>query len=228
MKVLMIDDDLALCKLIKEYFELEEIEFDFCSTGKTWLVLLKQKSYDAILLDLALPESNGLTILKKIVKENDIPVLLFTAQGSDLDHIAALELGAEDYIDKPCNPPVLISRIKKILEKKSSHRVQQKKALFSLGSLVIDFDKRIVLANEKQLKITATEFKILEVLASQPEKGFTKNKISLFALDRKVTEFDRSLDAHIFKLRKKIEDASLSKLTIETIYGYGYKLVSHD
>lgn len=228
MKVLMIDDDLALCKLMKEYFELEEIEFDFCFTGKTWPVLLKKESYDAVLLDLSLPELNGLTVLKKIVKENDIPVLLFTAQGSDLDHIAALELGAEDYIDKPCNPPVLISRIKKILEQKASNRVQQKKALFSLGTLVIDFDKRSVFVNEEKLKITTTEFKILEVLASQPEKGFTKNEISRFARDRNVAAFDRSLDAHMFKLRKKIEDASRLKLTIETIYGYGYKLVRHD
>jgi DNA-binding response OmpR family regulator len=227
MKVLMIDDDQALCKMMQEYFELEDIHLDFCYTGKTWPVLLKRHSYDAVILDLSLPEISGLTILKKIVDSNDIPVLLLTAQGSDLDHITSLEIGAEDYLDKPCNPQVLISRIKKVLMRRKLLKHNETQEEIRVGDLEISPHTRRVLLNQVEIKLTVTEFKILEMLAKQPGKGFTKNELSLHALGRKNTEFDRSLDAHIYKLRKKIENVPESNLNLQTVYGYGYKLEQH-
>ncbi len=118
MKILMIDDDEALCKIMQEYFELEGHALGYCYTATTWLVLLKQASYDAIILDLSLPETSGLIILKKLVETHNIPVVLLTAPGSDLDHITSLKIDAEDYVDKPCNPQVLISRLQKMIDRR--------------------------------------------------------------------------------------------------------------
>ena len=228
MQVLMIDDDKQLCTMMQEYFQLEDISLDTCYTGKKWPVLVKKHSYDAIILDLSLPETSGLIILKKIVNSNDIPVLLLTAQGSDLDHITSLEIGAEDYIDKPCNPQVLISRIKKIIDRKKDNGRKKNATPIKTGNLILEPDSRKVFILKHELKLTGTEFKILEILAASPGKSFAKNEISLLALGRKTTEFDRSLDAHIYKLRKKIEPIDNAKVSIETVYGYGYKLEAHD
>lgn len=223
----MIDDDEMLCKMMNEYFSIENIDLDFCITGKSWPVLLKRHTYDAIILDLALPEENGLTILKKIVAASDIPVLLLTAQGSDVDHIFALELGAADYIDKPCNPKVLVSRIKKTINNRHNNHQTSLNQEIKMGNLIVNINERRACINHQEVKLTVTEFKILELLTSVKGKGFTKNEISLFALGRKTVEFDRSLDAHIYKLRKKLEGVPDSKVTIATLYGYGYKLEAH-
>lgn len=226
MKILMIDDDDVLCQMIKEYFELERIEIKFCHTGKSWPTLLKTYVFDAIILDLTLPETNGLTILNKLVQQTDIPVLLLTAQGSDLDHIAALKLGAGDYVDKPCMPQVLIARLNKLIEK-SDKKHSAATGQMIQGPLRIDLDTRAVFINDKEIRITTTEFKLLAKFMSNPDKAYSKNDLSLDALGRKCGEFDRSLDAHIQKLRRKIS-VETPKIQIANVYGFGYRLIIDD
>ena len=226
MKILMIDDDEVLCQMIKEYFDLERIEIKFCHTGKSWAMLLKTYVFDAIILDLSLPETNGLTILNDLVQKTDTPVLLLTAQGSDLDHIAALKLGAGDYVDKPCMPQVLIARLNKLIEKGGKNRNVISGQMIQ-GPLRIDSDTRAVFLNDNEIQITTTEFTLLATFMSNPDRTYSKNDSALEALGRKCGEFDRSLDAHIQKLRKKISSEK-NKVQIKNVYGFGYRLIIND
>ena len=226
MKVLMVDDDEVLCQMTKEYFELEKIEIKFCHTGKSWPRLLKTYVFDVIILDLSLPEANGLTILNELVQKTDTPVLFLTAQGSDLDHIAALKLGAQDYVDKPCTPQVLIERLKKLLDKRGKNQTFKSGEIVQ-GLLRINLDSRKVFINNNEIKVTTTEFKMLSIFISNPDKAYSKNDLALEALGRKCGEFDRSVDAHIQKLRKKIL-AESNKIQINNVYGFGYRLIIDD
>lgn len=227
MKILMIDDDEELCEMTQEFFALADVSMDYCINGNLWPVLMKKNHYDAIILDLSLPETSGLVILKKLKDSGDVPVMMLTAQGSDLDHISSLEIGADDYVDKPCNPKVLLHRIKKMVSNRQNIKLAQHQDIH-IGPLQVLHGSKQVFIDGKLLKLTVSEFKIMDFLASNLDKVLSKMEICVAVLGRKPDEYDRSVDAHIFKLRRKLDSIPKIKVIIETVYGHGYKMIIHD
>lgn len=224
MRVLLIDDDIALCALITQYFELNSIEIHVCHDGEQGLTYAKKDIYDAIVLDLMLPKMSGLQVLKEIVNQLETPVLMLTAKGCDIDQILGLEIGADDYIDKPCNPRVLLARIEAVLKRRNHLKDEKKNLTLAFENIKMDCSSRKVLIENTPLKLTTSEFDILEYLLEKPRKALKKNDIALSALGRKLTDYDRSLDVHVCKLRAKLAKTLPQKVIIKNIHGFGYKL----
>lgn len=224
MRVLLIDDDIALCELIVQYFELNAVEIHVCHDGDQGLSSAKKNIYDAIVLDLMLPKMSGLQVLKEIVNQLETPVLMLTAKGCDIDQILGLEIGADDYIDKPCNPRVLLARIEAVLKRRDHLKDKRKNVTLEFENLEMNCNSRKVLIEKMPLKLTTSEFNILEYLLERPRKALKKNDIALSALGRKLTDYDRSLDVHVCKLRAKLSKIPPQKVTIENVHGFGYKL----
>ncbi|MCH9756428.1 MAG: response regulator transcription factor [Gammaproteobacteria bacterium] len=224
MKVLMIDDDVVLCDLTSEYLSIEGFQVDTCHTGNLGLVMAKKQTYDAIILDIMLPDISGLSVLKKLTHQINTPIIMLTAKGSDIDQVVGLEIGADDYINKPCNPKVLVSRIKAILKRSKKNQLSPASQNMTLGHLEINITARTAKINQKQLKLTSSEFSILALLVSHPGKAFSKQDICSNALGKQLTDFDRSLDVHICKLRTKLSAFKSSGIHLKTIYGFGYML----
>lgn len=224
MKILMIDDDITLCELTAEYLSLEGFQVDTCHTGTSGLMKVKKQTYDAIILDIMLPDISGLTVLKKLTQQIDTPILMLTAKNKDLDQVVGFEIGADDYINKPCNPKILVSRIKAVLKRGQKNKPNMSTKTIRLGPLNIDSVSRVAKINQTPLKLTNSEFSILALLVSRPGKAFSKQEICNNALGKSLTDFDRSLDVHICKLRAKLKAFKTNSIYLKTIYGFGYML----
>jgi len=169
-----------------------------------------------------LPGINGMEVLKAIRKNNEIPVIMLTARGEEIDRIIGLEIGADDYLSKPFNPRELSARIKAILKRSQSRSLTEKK---KIGSITIDDRSRKVYVNKLPLKLTGTEFEILRALVASSGKVISKDELSENILGRKLLPYDRSIDTHISNLRNKLGEASNSGVIIQNQRGIGYILI---
>ncbi len=219
-KVLLIDDDSELCALLEEYLKSEGFEVSCCHDGKEGVKEALTKQYEAIILDVMLPKMNGFEVLKSIRQHTDLPVLMLTARGDDIDRIVGLEIGADDYLSKPCNPRELVARIKAILRR--SQHVTDKKKVIEIHGIAIDNSKRIAHIDDAPVELTNAEFKILEILLRSPGQAYSKEELTQYALGRKYTAFDRSIDVHISNLRNKLAAFKGKENIIKTVRGFGY------
>ena len=222
--ILLADDDTVLAELLAEYLRGEDYQITLVHDGEAALEASKTPK-DMIILDIMMPRMDGLDVLKAVrQKDNETPVIMLTARGDDIDRILGLELGADDYMPKPCNPRELLARIKAILrrasasDKKSSAQTDK----LAVGDLNMNLHNRQVTIKEQALVLTQTEFDILQMLVQAPDELISKNQISEEILGRKLGAYDRSIDVHISNLRRKIADSSV--LTIQTVRGSGYLL----
>lgn len=222
--ILLADDDTVLAELLTEYLQGEGFKITLAHNGVDALEATKTPK-DMIILDIMMPRMDGLEVLKA-VRQNGIetPVIMLTARGDDIDRILGLELGADDYMPKPCNPRELLARIKAILrraagsEKKSLTQSDQIK----LGDLNLNLHNRQATLLDEVLVLTQTEFDILQLLMQAPDELITKQTISETVLGRKLGAYDRSIDVHISNLRRKL--SASEQLSIQTIRGSGYLL----
>ena len=224
--ILLIDDDRALGEMLKEYLEPEQLEVSVCHTGEAGLDALKDGDYQLITLDIMLPGMSGLEVLKAIRATSNIPTIMLTAKGDDIDRIVGLELGADDYLAKPFNPRELLARIKAILRRGTAdtHVLKQLVA----GDITIDLRAQRVMAGKATLKLTGSEFDLLVCLAESPGKVLSKDELTRRALGRKHMPYDRSLDTHMSNLRKKLADVGVASPTIQNRRGVGYSLLVKD
>jgi two-component system response regulator CpxR len=177
-----------------------------------------------VILDIMLPGMNGLDVLRQLRQNNDIPVIMLTARGDDIDRIVGLEVGADDYLAKPFNPRELLARIKAILRRMQTRtEVTQS---WSLGSIQLDPQSRTASVHDRALKLTGTEFEILKNLLQTPGQVVSKESLSESALGRRLLPYDRSIDTHISNLRSKLEKAGNNNETIQNQRGVGYLLIS--
>jgi two-component system response regulator CpxR len=221
-KILLVDDDQALSELLKEYLQAESFECDTAFTGPDGLTLATENPYQLIILDIMLPGMNGIEVLKSLRKANvETPILMLTAKGDDVDRILGLELGADDYVPKPCNPRELLARIKAILR-----RSQTAQPTTDTSKKAIEIHSSRMEARFKGavLKLTGAEFKTLEALQQQVGTIVTKEHLCQMALGRKLTMYDRSVDVHVSNLRKKLVEAGASTDIIINQRGTGYLL----
>ncbi len=229
-RLLLADDDTELCQLLKEYLSNEGFEIYLAHDGSTAAKLILSQEFDLMILDVMLPNLNGFEVLKEVRKESQIPILMLTARGDEIDRIVGLELGADDYIGKPCNPRELTARIRSILRRTENIYKARNRKLESIhiADVYINPASREVLQDNQVIKLTATEFDILYLLMSHAGQLVDRDQLSENCLGRKLEPYDRSIDMHISNLRRKLGTDDKGEERIKTVRGVGYQYVSLD
>ena len=218
--ILLADDDTVLSSMLARYFDTEGYRVLVAENGEQALATIAQEAVDLLVLDVMMPGIDGIETLKRLRQKMQLPVIMLTARGDDLDRILGLELGADDYVAKPCNPRELLARIKAVL-RRIEPRVENASPL-SLGDLYLDPRAREVSVNGFAVHLTQTEFDLLHLLALTPGQVVDKQTISSKVLGKPLSQWDRSIDVHISSLRKKLGHEVDGMERIRTIRGIGY------
>lgn len=225
--VVIVDDDAKLTKLLQTYFEKEGFTTWTVHEGLEAVKLVREKKPDIIILDLMLPGIDGWEICRRVRKDSDVPILMLTARDEETDRLIGLEMGADDYVTKPFSPREVVARAKAILRRYKKH-VDPKFEPVKFGTLSIDFDRHEVKKNGELVDITPTEFKILELLATNPGRVYSRLHIVEFIQEFAFEGYERTIDAHVKNLRRKIEVNPKEPQYILTVYGVGYKFAGGD
>lgn len=218
--ILIVDDDTELTELLSQYLEPEGFVVTCVHDGETAVKKALNVAFDAIVLDVMLPKLNGFEVLKAIREHLETPVLMLTARGDDIDRIVGLEIGADDYLPKPCNPRELVARLRAILRR--TQKVPVQRPVIEHHNIVVDCSKRLAMQNNLPLDLTNAEFNILEMLIKSPGQAFSKEELTEYALNRKYTAYDRSIDVHISNLRNKLGNNERGEPLVKTVRGFGY------
>ena len=218
--ILIADDDTELCDLLREYLGQEGFGVRLAHDGEQALLESRRPGLDAMVLDIMMPRMNGIDVLRNLRRESELPVIMLTARGDDLDRIIGLELGADDYLAKPANPRELLARIRAILRRSSS---QSTVATLEIGDLVLNQSGRELQKDGQVVDLTSTEFSIIRLLLQHSGDVVEKKDLYLAALGREPVAYDRSIDMHVSNLRRKLGPAGDGSERINTIRGIGYQ-----
>jgi two-component system response regulator CpxR len=222
-RVLIVDDDTELCDLVAEYLEQEGLEAEAVHDGDAGVARSLEGGHDLVILDVMLPGIGGFEVLRRIRERSKIPVLMLSARGEEVDRIVGLELGADDYLPKPFNPRELAARIRAVLRRTSKDvATEDGPAVLRVGDLEMDLGAREVRRSGEVIELTGAEFAILEALVREAGSVVERNELSVQALGRRASAFDRSLDVHLSNLRRKLGPAAEGGDRIKTVRGVGY------
>ena len=225
-KLLLVDDDVELTELLSSLLALEGFDVQTVNNGLEALQKLDE-SHELVLLDVMMPKLNGIETLKEIRKVSNVPVMMLTARGEDIDRVLGLELGADDYLPKPFNDRELIARIKAILRRSASPSNNTANVeILSFDGIILNFSHGIATYNEENLNLTDYEFKILCLLIKSKGNVISREELSLEVMEKPLTPFDRSLDMHISNLRRKLPERKSKLPWFKTLRGKGYLLVT--
>jgi len=219
--VLIVDDDVKLVKLLQTYFEKEGCITYSANDGLDALQVVRERRPDIMVLDLMLPGLDGLDVCHRIRKDNDIPIIMLTARDEETDRLVGLEIGADDYVTKPFSPKEVVARAKAILRRANKNVVRSEP--IKAGTLIIDLERHQVTNGDQIVDVTPTEFKIVELLAGNAGKVYSRLQIVEQIQGYSFEGYERTIDAHIKNLRRKIESNSKEPQYIQTVYGIGYK-----
>ena len=222
-RILIIDDDRELGEMLKEFLAPDHLDVSACLSGEEGLQALQEDTWDLLILDIMLPGMSGIDVLKEIRQRSDIPVIMLTARGDDVDRILGLEFGADDYLSKPFNPRELLARIKAIM-RRSRFDEKRGKALV-VGPLELDIRARRVTAGSESIRLTGTEFELLRCLAESPGTVVPKEQLTQEVLGRRHMPYDRSIDTHVSNVRGKLSSAGVENPSIRSQRGVGYLLL---
>ncbi len=223
-RVLLVDDDEALCELLSEYLESEGFSVHSVHDGAQALEVAQQETWDAIILDVMLPGMNGFDVLKRLKPLIDVPVLMLTARGDDTDTVVGLELGADDYVAKPTSPRVLVARLRALLRRSG---LEESPGVIHLGDLTLDPGNRSVTLNGQVVELTGAEFNLLHILLSHAGSVVSREVLAREGLGRPLQAFDRRIETHMAQIRRKLGPLPDGALRIHTIRGAGYQYVQH-
>ena len=220
LKILIVEDDASIVKNLSELLRHEGFDTDKALNYKDAEIKLEERQFDLVLLDVLLPDGNGFSLCKKIKSITDCAVIFLTASGDEFSVVTGLDIGADDYIEKPYRPRELISRIKSVLR-----RTGKSQSILTVGNVCIDMDKGVVTKNGKDVFLSALEYRLLLVFLNNPGVTLTRNKLLSEIWDI-AGDFvnDNTLTVYIKRLRDKIEDDSQNPEIILTVRGLGYKL----
>ena len=228
--ILLVEDDQELNELLTEFLQLEDFNVTSTFDGAEGLEQAQNGNFDAIVLDIMLPKMNGLEVLKQLRNTKKTPVLMLTARGDEVDRIVGFEMGADDYLPKPCNPRELIARIKAILRRvdmdTEDTQKTAKNGVLKLEDVEVNPSTRVATLNAEALELTSTEFNLLESLLTNAGSVLSKEDLTETALGRKLTMYDRSVDMHLSNLRRKLGPFSDGEPRIKTVRGVGYIYVA--
>jgi len=224
-RILLADDDVELADMLVDYLGQEGFEVDTAHDGQTALQKALAYHYELIILDVMMPELNGFDVLRQLRTQSQVPVLMLTARGEDVDSIVGLEIGADDYLAKPCNPRVLVAHMRAILRRSEQGIANSATAtdILTIGDIELQRGARRVLINNQPVTMTSTEYCVLEVLLEEAGRVVSKQDLSERALGRELNLYDRSLDMHVSNLRKKLGPLAGGEERIKTIRGVGYQ-----
>ncbi len=223
-RVLLIDDDVELTGLLAEYLTEEGFEVRAFADGREGVKQAVSGAYDIVVLDVMMPRMNGVEVLQRIRRECKVPVLMLTARGDDVDRISGLNLGADDYVSKPSSSGELVARLRAILRRTSTAERSEAAAEIQAGQLTLHPGSRRAIWQGNDLDLTGTEFNLLEVLARHVGTLVTKEDLSVQALGRQLTAYDRSIDVHISSIRQKLGPCPNGQSWIRNQRGSGYQL----
>ena len=225
-KALVVDDEKLIVKGIKFSLEQDGYEVDVAYDGKEALKMAKEKEYDIVLLDVMLPEMDGMEVCQAIREVSEMPIIMLTAKGTDMDKILGLEYGADDYITKPFNILEVKARIKAIIRRnsKKSKAADKNDRIIEVSDLKLDLDSRRVFEKGNEVNLTAKEFDILELLTQNPDKVYSREQLLNIVWGNKLHEAGdvRTVDVHVRRLREKIEPNPSEPKYIHTKWGVGY------
>jgi len=222
-RVLLIDDDTELLALLREYLEREGFEVGTATDGEEGAREALQGGWEIVVLDVMMPSVDGIEALRRIRAASTLPVLMLTARGDDGDRILGLELGADDYVPKPCTPRELTARLRAILRRTAVSEGEEETLV--IGELrLLPAQRRAEWAG-RALELTSTEFTLLEILARHAGRPVAKEELSELALGRPLARYDRAIDVHISSLRHKLGTLPEGRSCIQTVYRQGYQLI---
>ncbi|MDE1961698.1 MAG: response regulator transcription factor, partial [Xanthomonadaceae bacterium] len=207
-KILLADDDEELCQLLRDFLVRDGFAVDVSHDGDEALCRARDGGFDAVVLDVMLPQRSGLDLLRELRRDNALPVLMLTALGEDTDRILGLELGADDYVPKPCNPREIAARLRAILRRTRGDADATRLADVSVGPVALRAASRSVTLRGEPVALTGTEFNVLAALMREAGRVVSKETLSQDVLGRPLGPFDRSIDVHISKLRRKLGEAA--------------------
>lgn len=222
--ILVIDDELKIIDIVKTFLESQGYRVISATNGEEGLALFFKSSVSLVVLDLMLPGLSGEVICQRIRQRSRVPILMLTAKVSEMDLITGFGLGADDYLTKPFGLKILLARIEAILRRTTSMTsALQKKGNYNDNDLVIDFEHASVVKDGDAVKLTPIETEILLVMASYPNKIFTREELIQFALGDDFDGYDRTIDSHIKNIRQKIETNPKMPEYVLTVHGVGYR-----
>lgn len=225
--ILLVDDDIELSQMLCEYLTNESFKVTVVHYGKDGVNEALSGKYKAMILDIMLPDMNGVDVLKNIRQSSNIPVIMLTAKGDNIDRVLGLELGADDYIPKPCYPRELLARLRAVLRRMDEKVVTQNRSdnAYNFHDLVLDIPQRLCIWNsDVSIELTSTEFNLLVLLIKNHDRVVTKEELSEEGLGRARELYDRSVDVHISNIRQKLHQFTDDAITIETIRAVGYRI----
>ena len=223
--VLLIDDDVELVEMLKEYIEQENFNVQVAHDGMAGAQMLLEQSFDIVVLDVMMPRLNGIETLKAIRQHSNVPVIMLTAKGDNTDRIVGLELGADDYVPKPSSPRELVARIRAILRRVQPLETINASTQITVGALCIWPAQRLVEWDSQPVILTSTEYSLLEILAKNAGQIVSKQDLSQQALGRPLARFDRSIDVHLSSIRHKLGLLPDGRHCIQTVFRSGYQLL---
>lgn len=225
MKILLVDDDAELGSMLCEYLTAEGFNAEQVLTGKEGVDGAMSNQYTAMILDIMLPDISGIDVLRQVRRSQQLPIIMLTAKGDNIDRVIGLEMGADDYVPKPCYPRELVARLRAVLR-----RYEDKPEKISdtgsvtYGELTLNTSTRNSEWRGVSFDLTASEFNLLELLMRSPDRVVTKDELSEKCLGRRREAYDRSVDVHISNIRQKLSALEGSTLTIETVRSVGYRI----
>jgi two-component system response regulator CpxR len=225
--LLLVDDDRELGQMLNEYLGGEGFRVTIARDGLEALDKLATENYDLVILDVMLPSLNGFDVLRRLRRTLSVPVVMLTAHGADVDRIVGLELGADDYLAKPFNPRELVARTRAVLRRFASRDSEAPAAPITVGPIWLDPATLEVTLAGKAIRLTGTEFRVLELLMRSAGQVQSRESLTERVLGRKLTPYDRSIDTHVSNLRRKLGLGQSGLPEIRSIRGAGYVLAAH-
>ena len=220
-RILIVEDEQKIARLLQDYLQQNGFQTTIIGRGDQVLPAIKKSPPDLVLLDIMLPGLDGMAVCREIRKFSFLPIIMLTAKTEELDRLLGLEMGADDYICKPFSPREVVARVKAVLRRTRPEPAEKK---LVQGLLTLDADSRQVTVKGTPLEVTPSEFKLLQVFMSSPNKVFSRDELVQRIQGYDYEGYDRTVDSHIKNLRKKISAHLPGQDIITTVYGVGYKL----
>ncbi len=224
-RILVVDDDRGILEVVAYSLRGEGFDVETATEGESALERALEQPYDLVILDLMLPRMSGIDVCRRLRAEGrTVPIVMLTAKDAELDRVLGLELGADDYVTKPFSQAELLSRIRALFRRREYER-ESTDVIRQVGGLRLDFGRHEVTVDGKQVRLTASEFKVLTLLASEPERVFSRRQVMEHLWESSFVGDEHAADVHISNLRRKIERDSAYPERIVTVRSFGYKLV---
>jgi DNA-binding response OmpR family regulator len=221
--ILVVDDEAKILRLARDYLEHAGFTVLTTATGADTLAAARHSRPDLIVLDLGLPDLDGLDVTRALRQESTVPIIMLTARGDESDKLVGLELGADDYLTKPFSPKELVARVRAVLRRTETTRNQPGQDLIRTAGLTLDVPRLRATLEQQPIDLTPTEFELLAALASQPGRIFTRAQLLDAVHGVAFESYERAIDAHIKNIRRKLEPNPRQPRYVLTVYGVGYK-----